>query len=117
MNLVPTGAAVLAMLAVATPSSAQVAETLNRAELCRLAVEHAAPGTLPAAAYPCAYPYAWAYPYPYAYPYLYAYPYASPTAYPGPNNVTPFVPAEWVKGVGGSWHWENHAYQWHPDKT
>jgi hypothetical protein len=118
MSLVLKGAALIAVMAVATPSWAQMSEELNRAELCRIAVAHAAPGTPPLAAYPCSYPYVWAaYPYPYAYAYPYLYPYATPTAYPGPNSVMPFVPAEIVKGVGGSWRWENHAYQWHPDNT
>ena len=115
MNLILKGAAFVAVLAVATPSWAQVAEDLNRSELCRLALAHATPGSPPPASYPCLYPYAWGYPYPYAYPYL--YPYASPAAYPGPAAYAPFAPAEVVKGIGGSWRWENHAYQWHPDKT
>lgn len=115
MNLLLKGTAVVAVMALATPCMAQMSENLNRAELCRIAIAQAHTGTPVVAGYPCWYPYAWAYPGWYGYPYL--YPYAAPTAYPGPNAGTPFAPAEIVKGVGGSWHWENQAYQWHPDKT
>src|SRR5215469_18076949 len=108
MNIILKGAAVVAVMAIATPCWAQMSEDLNRAELCRIAAAQAPAGSPPVVGYPC---YAWAYPYWYGYPYL--YPYAAPTAYPGPNAGTPFAPAEIVKGNGGSWHWENHAYQWH----
>jgi hypothetical protein len=115
MNIMLKGASVIAVMALATPCFAQMSEDLNRAELCRIAAAQAPAGSAPVAGYPCWYPYAWAYPGWYGYPYM--YPYATPTAYPGPNPAWPFAPAEIVKGNGGSWHWENHAYQWHPDKT